>query len=186
MGLKWSSCPLWQYPLCKRGPPSPPFPLPRKVDWLLPFYLSVGGMVALTGHAFQPETRTFCWWQVLRSMKLQGKLKRFPYSSTSDDFKSQYSELSIVSREILYKAQFLLNTESRREAVLTQSLTFLRGLLATDPLRSLISKPWDLRGSQLNLAYIFLGLGYQVVLSAAILTMESSLITWTTALTDTK
>ena len=46
--------------LQKRSSFSITFPLPRKVDLTCHSYLSVEDMVALTGHAFQPETRTFC------------------------------------------------------------------------------------------------------------------------------
>ena len=158
--------------LQKRSSFSITFLLPRKVDLTCHSYLSVEDMVALTGHAFQPETRTFCWWQVLRSMKTTREIKKVPYSSTSTDFKSQYSELSIVSLEISVQSS-VPSTMNQEERQYSPNPHVLPGLLATDSHSgSLISKPWDLRISAKPSIHLP-GLKYQVVLSAAIFTMET-------------
>lgn len=74
-------------------------------------------------------------------MKTTREIKKVPYSSTSDDFKSQYSELSIVSLEIPVQSS-VPSTMNQEERQYSPNPHVSPGLLATDSRSgSLISKP---------------------------------------------
>ena len=74
-------------------------------------------------------------------MKTTREIKKVSYSSTSADFKSQYSELSIVSLEISVQSS-VPSTMNQEEMQYSPNPHVLPGLLAINSRSgSLISKP---------------------------------------------
>lgn len=162
---------MTQYPLCK-GPPSPSHSLSLgRIDLTCHSYLSVEDMVKLLTVLSSQKLELSVDDRFKGQWKLQGKLKEFLILLLQMT-KSQYSGVSIVSLEIPVQSSvpWAMNQEERQYS---PNPSRFSGALATDSRSgSLISKPWDLRVSAKPSIHLP-GLKHQVVLSAAILTMET-------------